>query len=351
MSITPVSEAVRERPRIGLQSPAIRVPTIVFLTILLVVVLLFASTTGAVPLSVFDILLGNASDLDVTVFNDIRAPRVILAGFVGGGLAIAGACLQALFRNPLADPGLIGVSSGAAMGAVTYIVIGSTFAISGWIAPYLLPISAVLGSILCTSLLYFFAGRFGRYSIVSILLVGIAVNAIAGVVIGTFQYVSDDGELRSLVFCLMGSFGRASWSVIIPASVFVALSIALLMQQKRALDLLQLGESEAYHLGVDLGRLKRRVIFASATAVGAGVSLVGMIGFVGLVVPHIVRLLVGASNRFVLPGSILLGASLTILADTLARTAIAPAEIPVSLVTSALGAPFFLWLITRSRFT
>ena len=346
-----MSEAVRIRHRLRLQTPAVRLPTLVLLGAILVVVFLFATTTGAVSLSIFSIAGGTASELERTVFFDIRLPRVFLAALVGAGLAISGACLQGLFRNPLADPGLIGVSSGAAMGAVIYIAVGSSLVVAAWLQPYVLSLSAVVGAMLCTSLLYVFAGKFGRFNIVSILLVGIAVNSIAGVVVGIFQYVSDDGELRSIVFWLMGSFGRATWTSILPAAVLMVAAIALLLQQKRALDLLQLGESEAYHLGVNIRSLKRRIIFASATAVGAGVALVGMVGFVGLVIPHIVRLIVGSTNKWVLPGSALLGASLTVLADTLARTAIAPAEIPVSLVTSALGAPFFLWLLTRSRFS
>ena len=274
---------------------------------------------------------------------------MVLAGFVGAALALSGAALQGLFRNPLADPGLIGVSSGAALGAVAMIVLGGAMALPGVLLPFALPLAAVFGAMLVTLFLYAFASRYGRFSIVTIVLVGVAVNALAGVGIGTFQYLSDDAQLRTLTFWMMGSFGRANWPAVAPAALVAALAALPLFFVARGLDLLQLGETEAYHLGIEVKRLKRRIVLCSAAAVGAGVALSGMIGFVGLVVPHLVRLAIGAAHRFVLPCSALLGAALTILADLLARTAVAPAEIPVSLVTSAIGAPFFLWLIARAR--
>ena len=302
---------------------------------------------GAVPLSLGGLFDAEAA-LERAVFLDIRAPRVALAGLVGAALAVSGTALQGMFRNPLADPGLIGVSSGAAVGAIAMLVLGTALDLA-WATPHALPLAAVVGAVMVTAFLYAFAQRYGHFSIVTILLVGIAVNALAGVVIGLFQYVSDDGQLRSLVFWMMGSFGRATWLLIAPVALLVAVATATLLRMARPLDLLQLGEPQAFHLGVDVGRLKKRAVFCSATAVGAGVAVSGMVGFVGLVVPHLARLLVGPGHRFLMPSAALLGASLTILADVVARTAVAPAELPVSLVTSALGAPFFLWLIARVR--
>lgn len=307
-----------------------------------------ALSHGAVPLSLPHLFEAGAG-LERSVFLDIRAPRVVLAGLVGTALAVSGTSLQGMFRNPLADPGLIGVSSGAAVGAIAMIVLGSALGLGAWATPFALPLAAVAGAALVTLFLYAFAERYGHFSIVTILLVGIAVNALAGVAIGIFQYVSDDGQLRSLVFWMMGSFGRASWLLTLPVAVLIAGACITLVRQSRPLDVLQLGEPEAFHLGVDLKGLKRRVIFCSAVAVGAGVAVSGIVGFVGLVVPHLARLLVGPGHRYLMPAAALLGAGLTMLADLVARTVTAPAELPVSLVTSALGAPFFLWLIARVR--
>lgn len=318
-----------------------------------------ALSSGAMSIAIFD-LLADGNALQRTVFNHIRAPRVALAGLVGAVLALSGAALQGLFRNPLADPGLIGVSSGAALGATALIVLGATlvealesttFAPVAAVhaLPFAVPLAAMGGAALVTLFLYAFSARYGQFSIVTIILVGIAVNALAGVGIGAFQYLSDDAQLRTLTFWMMGSFGGANWTTVLPAALLMSAAAAPLFFAARGLDLMQLGEAEAFHLGIDVRRLKRRAILCSAAAVGAGVALAGMIGFVGLVVPHLVRLLIGAAHRYVLAGSVLLGATLTMLADLLARVVVAPAELPVGLVTSALGAPFFLWLIARAR--
>ena len=326
----------------------LRGPVLAVLAVALLVAVAVALARGAMPIALTSLFDADA-DLQRIVFMEIRAPRVTLAGFVGAALALSGAALQGLFRNPLADPGLIGVSSGAALGAVAMIVAGSALAMPSAVAPFALPLAAVAGAMLVTLFLTAFASRYGQFSIVTIVLVGIAVNALAGVGIGVFQYLSDDTQLRTLTFWMMGSFGRANWPAVAPAVVVVAVAALPLFFVARGLDLLQLGEADAYHLGVDVRRLKRRIVLCAAAAVGAGVALSGMIGFVGLVVPHLVRLAIGAGHRFVLPCAALLGAALTILADLLARTVATPAEIPVSLVTSAIGAPFFLWLIARAR--
>ena len=340
------SAAALALPAVGRPLPN-RAPALALLAAALLGALALALAIGAMPMSFADIL-GEETALQRLVFIEIRAPRVALAGLVGAVLAVSGAALQGLFRNPLADPGLIGVSSGAALGAVAVIVLGSG-RLAGPLTAHALPLAAMLGAVLVTLFLWAFASRYGRFSIVTILLVGIAVNALAAVGLGAFQYLSDEGQLRTLTFWILGSFGRANWPTVLPAALAMAVAAAPLFFATRALDLMQLGESEAFHLGVAVQRLKRRVILCAAAAVGAGVALSGIIGFVGLVVPHLVRLLLGASHRWVLPGAALLGAALTVLADLLARTVAAPAEVPVSLVTSALGAPFFLWLIARVR--
>ena len=328
----------------GLQLPALAA-----LGLLLMVSISVALSTGSISIPVGEVLKGTATELETTVFIEIRAPRVALAGFVGAALALAGAVLQGLFRNPLADPGLIGVSSGAALGAIAMIVLGSALAIPPSVTPYALPLSAVTGALLVTVALYLFAAHYGQFSILTVILVGIAINALASVGIGAFQYLSDDAQLRTLIFWMMGSFGRATWETVVPAVLIIITALAVLFRQARNLDRLQLGEAEATHLGVDVKRTKRLIILTSAAAVGAGVSLSGIIGFVGLVVPHLARLILGSRHAVVLPSSLIIGATLLILADLVSRTVVSPAEIPISLVTSALGAPFFLWLIARVR--
>ena len=320
-----------------------------FLFAFLIAAIVAALSIGSVPIRMFDLLDGTATELEWTVLFEIRTPRVILAGFVGAALALAGAALQGLFRNPLADPGLIGVSSGAALGAIAMIVLGSGLNLLPELMPYALPVAAVLGALTVTIFLYLFASYYGQFSILTVILLGIAINALASVGIGAFQYLSDDAQLRSLVFWMMGSFGRASWEIVMPAMAIVIISLVLLLSQTKNLDRLQLGEAEAWFLGVDVKKLKRLIILSVSAAVGAGVSISGIIGFVGLVVPHIVRLVLGSSHRLVLPGSVLIGATLMIIADLISRILHSPAEVPISLVTSAIGAPFFLWLISRTR--
>ena len=318
-----------------------------FLLILLLLVLLISFSLGSYSFPVLSILMGNTSEIETTIFSEIRVPRVILAAIVGASLSVSGACLQGLFRNPLADPGLIGVSAGAALGASTIIVFGSSLTSTFIFSTFLLPLSACLGSGLVILMLFLLTRGFGHQGVTYMLLVGIAVNAIASVGIGILTFVSSDSELRSLTFWTMGSFGGITWSLLIPALIIIFISFLFLLPILRNLDILQLGESEAKRLGVNVKSLKYRIIFASAASVGASVSLSGMIGFVGLVVPHLLRLLSGVNHTYVVIGSALLGSSLMVFADLLSRLLIQPAELPVGLITSAIGSPFFLWLIFR----
>ena len=318
-----------------------------FLLILLLFVLLISFSLGSYSFPVLSILMGNTSAIETTIFSEIRVPRVILAAIVGASLSVSGACLQGLFRNPLADPGLIGVSAGAALGASTIIVFGSSLTSTFIFSTFLLPLSACLGSGLVILMLFLLTRGFGHQGVTYMLLVGIAVNAIASVGIGILTFISSDSELRSLTFWTMGSFGGITWSLLIPALIIIFISFLFLLPILRNLDILQLGESEAKRLGVNVKSLKYRIIFASAASVGASVSLSGMIGFVGLVVPHLLRLLSGVNHTYVVIGSALLGSSLMVFADLLSRLLIQPAELPVGLITSAIGSPFFLWLIFR----
>ena len=325
----------------------------IFLMSLLFVSMIFFSllaiTFGSYGLSIVDFLLGKTSDIQNTVLTEIRLPRVILSGFAGASLGISGAALQGLFRNPLADPGLIGVSAGAALGATLVIVLGGDIFSQYSLGVFFIPLAAIAGSSLVILMLYFMTKGFGYEGVTYMLLVGIAINAIAGVGIGILTYISSDSELRSLTFWTMGSFGGVTWPLLMPVILIIALAIIIMIPYSRQLDLLQLGEPEAFRLGVDVQKLKYTIILTCAASVGASVALSGMIGFVGLIVPHLTRLLGGVNHNYVLPGSALMGAALMIIADLIARIIIQPAELPIGLITSAIGSPFFLWLIFKIK--
>jgi iron complex transport system permease protein len=282
-------------------------------------------------------------DQDAVLWS-IRLPRVVLGVLVGGGLAIAGAALQGVFRNPLADPGLIGVSSGASLGAVSAIVIGIAAAGS-----HTLPLLAFAGGVVATLVVYAVARFDGRTEVVTLLLTGLAVNALCGAAVGYLLFSADDQQLRGVVFWSLGSLGGATWPLVLAALPFVALAALVLPLLARSLNLLLLGEREAKHLGVEVERARLLVIVLAALATGAAVAVAGIVGFVGLIVPHLVRLLAGPDHRVLLPASGLLGAALLLFADLFARTVAAPAELPLGVVTSLLGAPFFLWLLRRTR--
>lgn len=304
---------------------------------------------GSFDIELNKILSGDADPLQTEVLFNIRLPRVLLAACVGGALGISGAALQGLFRNPLADPGLIGVSAGAAFGAVSAIVLVNSGLILLQLGSFLVPLAAILGSLLVISLIYILTASFTNSGIMYMLLVGIALNAMSTVGIGFLTFVSSDSQLRTLTFWMMGSFGSTSWELLIPSMVLVFITILTLVLNSRKLDIMQLGESEAYRTGVDVLRTRRTIILSSAIMIGTCVSLSGIIGFVGLVVPHIVRLLAGSSHTFLLIGSAIMGTLITVLADLFSRLIIQPAELPIGLATSAIGAPFFLWLVLRLR--
>ena len=285
------------------------------------------------------------------VLTAIRLPRALLAVAVGGGLAVAGAVMQGLFRNPLADPSLIGVSSGAALAAVVTIVLGTTVlgAWTAWLGAFLLPIAAFAGGVMATLVVYQLATSGGRTSVATMLLAGIAINALAGAGTGLMVFIADDDQLRDLTFWTLGSLGGATWSqlAVVGPCLLGGMIAAPLMA--RPLNAMLLGEGEALHLGIDTERIKKRVVALAAFVVGAAVAVSGVIGFVGLVVPHLLRLSVGPDHRILIPGSALLGGALLLGADLLSRTIVAPAELPLGIVTALLGAPFFLWLLLRDR--
>lgn len=281
----------------------------------------------------------------------IRLPRILMGMLVGASLAMCGAALQGLFRNPLADPALVGVSSGAALGAVSVIVLsqGPLWLLAQWFGLYLLPVAAFVGGVIVTLLVYRLATSGNRTAVTTLLLAGIAIGSLSSAATGLLTFMADDFQLRTLTFWTMGSLGGSTWSKLSGSALLMLLAILLLPTQARALNALLLGESEAMHVGFELQRVKRRVILLVALAVGAAVSVSGIIGFVGLITPHLIRLMFGPDHRLLLPASALLGAMLLLLADLFARTVVAPGELPIGIVTALIGGPFFLWLLLRFR--
>jgi len=317
---------------------------------------------GAVPIPPFETLsilsarLGFGALTDHTAVQDtvlwsLRLPRTLLGILVGAALAVSGAVMQGMFRNPLADPGLIGVSTGAALAAAVVIVLGGAlpFGLGAVGRDALLPLAAFGGGLAVTWLVYRIASRDGRTEVATLLLAGIALNAVAGAAIGVLVFVSDDQALRDLNFWLLGSLGGVTWDRLPWAAPLMLGPAVLALAMARPLNALLFGETEALHLGFDVERTKRFAMLLAALAVGASVALTGVIGFVGLVVPHLVRLTLGPDHRVLLPASLMLGASLLLLADLLARTVVLPAELPIGILTSCVGGPFFLWLLLRRR--
>ncbi|RVU18382.1 FecCD family ABC transporter permease [Methylobacterium oryzihabitans] len=330
------------------------------LTLLVAAVAILSVGVGAVPIPPSRILklvahasADPASARDALVILNIRLPRTLLGLMVGAGLAVSGALMQGLFRNPLADPALVGVSAGAGLAAATIIVLGDgvlrSLGLPGPLPYAALPAGAFLGGLAATLGLYLVATRSGRTSVATMLLAGIALGALTGAMTGLLVFASNDRQLRDLTFWSLGSLGGASWTKVAataPAILPVLLAVPFL---GRGLNALVLGEAEAFHLGIPVERLKRAAILLVAVAVGAGVAAAGVIGFVGLVVPHALRLVIGPDHRRLLPAAALLGGALLVLADVAARLVVAPAELPIGIVTALVGAPVFLWLLLSGQ--
>jgi iron complex transport system permease protein len=348
----------RQQAETGDRSQRARIAIALF-ALLLVVTALYSLASGASDASASAVLLdwlsGSRGDAlsarDRIIVYDIRLPRVVMGILVGAALAVAGATMQGLFRNPLADPGIVGVSSGASLGAISMIVLGN-----GVLAPvtmafgiYALPLAAFLGGLVTTMLLYRVATRRGQTSIATMLLAGIALGALAAALGGMLVYVADDQQLRSLTFWQLGSLGGSTWTKVLAAGPIIGAALVASLFLSRGLNALALGEASARHLGIPVQRMKNVAIVAVAAAAGASVAVSGGIGFVGIVVPHLLRLLIGPDHRYLLPASALLGASLLLLADAVSRTIVVPAELPIGIVTAVVGAPFFLWILLRRR--
>ncbi|KKZ13635.1 MAG: hypothetical protein TQ37_03815 [Candidatus Synechococcus spongiarum 15L] len=328
--------------------------TVLLLVLVAGVLALAALALGPVgihPDRLLAAVLGRGSTTEIAILWVIRLPRLLLGVAAGTALALSGAALQGVLRNPLADPGLIGITAGASLGSVTVIVLGGVIAESfpTILRPWLLPVAAFLGAALVIVFVFSFARRSGRTSVATLILAGVAVNATAAAVIGALVYISDDDQLRDLTFWTMGALAGANWPLVLVVTGLTAVSTPLLMGQARALDLLQLGERSAFHSGLDVEHCKRRVALATAVSVGAVTSAAGPIGFIGLVAPHLARLVLGPRHAVLLPVAVLMGVGLVLAADLAVRLVTPPAEPPLGLATSLLGGPFFLWLLLRKE--
>ncbi|MFJ5174447.1 FecCD family ABC transporter permease [Streptomyces griseoviridis] len=313
-----------------------------------------AASMGAYPVPVTDVLASvqhriglGGTGLDrvaESVLWNVRFPRIVLALLVGASLGCAGALMQGVFGNPLAEPGVIGVSSGAAVGAVGAIAFGLTF-LGNWTVTLFAFVSG-----LATALLVYTMSRSGgRTEVVTLILTGIAVNAFGGALIGLFLFFADTAAVNQITFWQLGSLSAATWPKVLAVLPCAAVGLAVAPLYSRRLDLLALGERPARHLGVDVERLRIVLVLVIALLTAAAVSVSGIISFVGLVVPHLLRMAAGPGHRFLVPASALLGALVLLAADLTARTVAAPAELPLGVLTALLGSPFFFWLLRRTR--
>lgn len=269
---------------------------------------------------------------------------MVLAAIVGASLATAGAAMQGTFANPLAEPGVVGVSAGAVLGAATQILLGASP-----LGSLSLPLAAFVGGLVTVAVVYAASRADGRTEVVTLVLTGIAVNALVGALIGLITYLSDDDQLRSLVFWTLGSMAQATWGRVALVAPFAAVGLIGTLATARRLDLLALGERSARHLGVDVERLRIAMLAVVAVLTAAAVAVAGQILFVGLVVPHLVRMATGPGHRLLVPASALTGAIVLVLADLVARTIAAPAELPLGVLTALVGSPVFFWQLRRTR--
>ena len=337
-------------------SPSRLVATLGTLGLAALAVIVLSLHFGAQPIAYGEILRtlmgvvtigwseGDNSPTDVTrtILLQIRLPRVVLGFFVGCSLAVVGVVLQALLRNPLADPYVLGVSSGAALGTAVGVLCGAG---ATFLAEAALPACGFAGGILALLIIYRMATGSERLPIHSLLLTGVILNAIFSALIMFITSILDPNRSYGMMAWLMGTLTSPTYSGLVGVMVYLSISLLLLFRQMRVLNLLALGEEAARSLGIDTERVKRRIFVLTALVTGAVVSVSGMIGFIGMVVPHAVRLMIGADHRLLLPASALVGGTFLIGADTIARTLIAPTEIPVGIITALAGGPCFVYLL------
>jgi iron complex transport system permease protein len=324
---------------------------------LLIIVVLCAIAFGTVPIKLSDmyseinnLFTGHEPGNTVErVFVQLRLPRVILCSITGAILAVSGVLMQGLFRNPIVEPGLIGTSAGASLGAAIIFVKAPQFspALKELAGPLLMPIAAFLGALVATIAVYSLAKNAKRISIMSLLLVGIAINSICLSGVGFMSYTARDAQARSITFWNLGNFNGATWQQVVIVGVVALIVFIISFRYSKQLNALLLGEEEATYLGVNPDKLKRRILLLNTIMVSVATAFVGVITFMGLIVPHVLRLLIGSDNKRLLPASMILGAALLVLADLIARIVLAPAEVPIGIITSLVGAPVFIILLKR----
>lgn len=348
--IPPAGPVARKRPQ---QRGRTGLFTVVLLGVLLVLCLLSAGL-GAYDIPLGDVLssvrhrtgLGGAAleRVPESVLWNVRLPRVVLALLVGASLGCAGALMQGVFGNPLAEPGVIGISAGAAVGAVASIALGLSF-LGNWTVT----VCAFVSGLLTVLLVYAMSRSGGRTEVVTLILTGIAVNAFAGALIGLSIFFADNAQITQITFWQLGSLAQATWPKVLAVLPCALLGLAVAPLYARKLDLLALGERPARHLGVDVERLRVVLVLVVALLTAAAVAVAGIITFVGLLVPHLLRMANGPGHRFLVPGSALGGALVLVAGDLAARTVAAPAELPLGVLTALFGSPFFFWLLRRTR--
>ncbi|MEW6374759.1 MAG: iron chelate uptake ABC transporter family permease subunit [Thermodesulfobacteriota bacterium] len=323
------------------------------LSILLILVILFSVTIGSVKVQplrsitiLFQSLLGlkeTETETERTIILSLRFPRALLAGLVGAGLSVSGAIFQALLRNPLADPYILGVSSGAAVGAIVAILMGLGTLSFG------LPLASFVGALLTVIIVFYFGRQDGKIHPNTLLLAGVIIGSFLSALIMFFISVSQKDELHTIIFWLMGDFSFSNTRAILIILPYISFGILLLYFRARQLNLILSGEESALQLGVHVETLRLIAYLCASLITAASVSVCGLIGFVGLIVPHSVRLIFGPDHRLLIPSSALVGASFLIASDTFARTLLAPVELPVGVITAAFGGPFFIYLLKTRK--
>jgi iron complex transport system permease protein len=346
--------AGRDRGSLAL---AYGLPALVILTILMLLVSIMTGASAASVTGLLKNLLLGGTDNPVDVLRDrivileVRMPRAALGFLVGAALAACGATMQGLFRNPLADPGVLGVTSGASLGAVSTIVLGGTLLapLTAVFGIFTLPIMAFVGALIVTYILYRLGRREGETQIATMLIAGIAISALGMAGTGLLIYMANDTQIRDITFWSLGSLAGSTWQKAAIAAAVILPSLLTLPFLARGLNAFTLGEAAAFHMGVPVERFKRAAILMVAAATGVSVALSGGIGFIGMIVPHLIRIAAGPDHRFLLPASALLGGCLLLAADMVTRVIVAPAELPIGILTALIGAPFFLWILLKDR--
>ncbi|MFC1947491.1 FecCD family ABC transporter permease [Chloroflexota bacterium] len=334
-----------------------RIYAIIGLSIAVIVVVTIATTIGSVKIPILTtlrILLSQLPFIDFasdwtasteTILLNIRLPRIVLAGLIGAALSVAGATYQGLFRNPLADPYLIGAAQGAALGAVIGFLLPIEFNAMGF---GLIPILAFTGAVVSVAVVYILARVGKTVPVTTLILAGVALGALWGSIYSYLIIISGD-KIHGIIFWVMGSFSLSDWSEVGAVLPYIVIGIVVILLYSRSLNVMQLDEEQAKQLGINVERTKLILLVAATLITAAAVSFVGTIGFVGIIIPHAVRLVWGPDHRFLLPLSVLTGAIFMIIADLIARTVMAPTEIPIGIITAICGVPFFLYLLRRRK--